>query len=99
MGKTTEPIVASIKPSTTTGSMQQTIENIKAFLFTFNNHAFTMKQIVGAIEHHYKTDDIARNSLRVWIDAGLVQGVVSTVGRPYTPPTRYYLDWAKRNRR
>lgn len=104
MGKTTEQeladsIVTWAKTDIADGKcltpFQQTVENIKAFLFSNNTHAYTMEEIVAGIEHHYKTDATARNSLRVWIDAGLVQGIMSTIGKTDTT-TRYYLDWVKR---
>lgn len=89
-----EPIVSVAEAQQT--PFQQTVENMKAFLFATNNHAFTMQEIIAGIEHHYKTDAIARNSLIVWIDAGLVQGIMSTVGKSNNT-TRYYLDWVKRS--
>jgi len=94
MAKGTEPAEPTIVCERS-GTMQQTIKNVKAFLFANNNQAYTMEEIVAAIEHHYTTDDRAQQTLSVWIDAGLIQGIVSTADRSGMI-TRYYLDWAKR---
>lgn len=75
---------------------QQTVENVKAFLYQRRGDTFMMKDIVADIEHHYSSDTSASNALRIWITTGKVPGI-----RTHDSITQralvYYLDWEELN--
>jgi len=52
---------------------RQTCERVAAVVK--ENPGIGLKELINSIEHHYHSDSTARNSLRVWIEKGIVEGV------------------------